>query len=64
MYLEDGSTAGRFFCLPHSGEMAANKLNGRVEEKGSGASLVKELNFCSDFEHFGQDFEVEVQATF
>ena len=20
------------------------------------------LNFCSDFEHFGQDFEVEVQA--
>ena len=25
-----------------------------------GASLVIELNFCSDFEHFGQDFEVEV----
>ena len=22
------------------------------------------LNFCSDFEHFGQDFEVEVQARF
>ena len=21
-------------------------------------------NFCSDFEHFGQDFEVEVQARF
>ena len=22
------------------------------------------LNFCSDFEHFGQDFEIEVQARF
>ena len=21
-------------------------------------------NYCSDFEHFGQDFEVEVQARF
>ena len=21
-------------------------------------------NFCSDFEHFGQDFEIEVQARF
>ena len=27
-------------------------------------SLVIKLNFCSDFEHFGQDFEVEVQARF
>ena len=27
-------------------------------------SLVIKLNFCSDFEHFGQDFEVEVQAQF
>ena len=26
--------------------------------------LVIKLNFCSDFEHFGQDFEVEVQASF
>ena len=26
--------------------------------------LVIKLNFCSDFEHFGQDFEVEVQARF
>ena len=26
--------------------------------------LVIELNFCSDFEHFGQDFKVEVQARF
>ena len=42
MYLEDGSTAGRFFCLPHSGEMAAFKLNERVDEKGSGTSLMKE----------------------
>ena len=42
MYLEDGSTAGRFFCLPHSGEIAAFKLNERVDEKGSGASLIKE----------------------
>ena len=42
MYLDDGSTAGRFFCLPHSGEMAAFKLNERVDEKGSGASLMKE----------------------
>ena len=41
MYLEDGSTAGRFFCLPHSGEMAAFKLNERVDEKGSGTSLMK-----------------------
>ena len=24
--------------------------------------LVIKLIFCSDFEHFGQDFEVEVQA--
>ena len=22
------------------------------------------FNFCSDFEHFGQDFKVEVQARF
>ena len=27
-------------------------------------SLVIKLNFCSDFEHFGQDFEVEVLARF
>ena len=27
-------------------------------------SLVIKLNLCSDFEHFGQDFEVEVQASF
>ena len=26
--------------------------------------LVKKLNFCSDFEHFGLDFEVEAQARF
>ena len=26
--------------------------------------LVMKLNFCTDFEHFGQDFEVEVQAWF
>ena len=26
--------------------------------------MVIKLNFCSDFEHFGQDFEVEVQARF
>ena len=26
--------------------------------------LVIKLSFCSDFEHFGQDFEVEVQARF
>ena len=26
--------------------------------------LVIKLNFCSDFEHFGKDFEVEVQARF
>ena len=26
--------------------------------------LVINLNFCSDFEHFGQDFEVEVQERF
>ena len=26
--------------------------------------LVIKLNFCSDLEHFGQDFEVEVQARF
>ena len=26
-------------------------------------SFIK-LNFCSDFEHFGKDFEVEVQARF
>ena len=24
--------------------------------------MVIKLNFCSDFEHFGQDFEVEIQA--
>ena len=26
--------------------------------------LVIKLNFCSDFEHFGLDFEVEAQARF
>ena len=26
--------------------------------------LVIKLNFCSDLEHFSQDFEVEVQAGF
>ena len=26
--------------------------------------LVIKFNFCSDFEHFGQDFEIEVQARF
>ena len=25
--------------------------------------MVIKLNFCLDFEHFGQDFEVEVQAS-
>ena len=29
-----------------------------------GWSLVIKLNFCSDLEHFGQDFEVEVKAGF
>ena len=27
-------------------------------------SLIIKLSFCSDFKHFGQDFEVEVQAGF
>ena len=30
---------------------------------GSWGWVIK-LNFCSDFEHFGQDFDVEVQARF
>ena len=42
MYLDDGSTAGRFFCLPHSGERAAFKLNERVGEQDSGRNLLKE----------------------
>ena len=58
MYLEDGSTAGRFFCLPHSGEMAAFKLNERVDEKGSGASLMKE-EAVEDEEAGGRSNELE-----
>ena len=58
MYLEDGSTAGRFFCLPHSGEMAAFKLNERVGEKGSGASLMKE-EAVEDEEAGGTSDELE-----
>ena len=42
VYLEDGSTAGKFFCLPHSGEIVAFKLNERVDEKGSDRNLMKE----------------------
>ena len=36
------------------------------DEDRVGNSLLQiwKLNFCSDYEHFGQDFKVEVQAIF
>ena len=35
-----------------------------ADRVGNSLLQIWKLNFCSDYEHFGQDFEVEVQARF